>query len=195
MEGFHLCRTHEELDLIAYVLSNWQPGINLKEMKPGPKREWLTNFWRKSKPGNKWVTLFHAEEIQYPGSTPCSIVRRLEGKRKGKKKKPGRIVVSQEQVFDAIDEWHPGNGHVGTERTSTYCQEKYFNCTQRLVRIYCSTCFTCTRKNPVTKPARGSKAACSLQLWDLPNGCWAHRILKTLTNLWVRVVQHRWDSE
>ncbi len=51
------------------------------------------------------MTLFHAEEIQVPGSTPCTIVKRVDSKGKGKKKKPGRIVVSREQVFDAIDEW------------------------------------------------------------------------------------------
>jgi hypothetical protein len=40
-------------------------------------------------------------------------VRRLEGK--GNKKKPGRIVVSWEQVFDAFDEWHCGIGRIGIE--------------------------------------------------------------------------------
>jgi hypothetical protein len=103
------------------------------------------------------VTIFHAEEIQIPGSTPGMIVRRLDGKGKGKKKKPGRIFVLKEHIFDANNEWHHGNGHVHIERTATYFHKKYFNCTQRLVRIYCSTCFACMRKNPVTKPARESK--------------------------------------
>jgi hypothetical protein len=31
-------------------------------------------------------------------------------------------------------------------------------------------------------------AACSLQLYNLPNGCWAHRFLERLTDLWVGVV-------
>jgi hypothetical protein len=105
------------------------------------------------------VTLIHAEEIQAPGVPSCIVVRRIESKGKGKKikKVPERIVVLREQVFSAIDEWHRSNGHVGMERTSTYCQEQYFNCTQRLVRINCMTCFTCMRKNPITKPARGSR--------------------------------------
>jgi hypothetical protein len=157
-EGFHLCRPQKELDLIAYIVMNWQTGVNLKEMEPGSERDRLTRFWRKYNLGDKWVTLFHAEEIQVPGLPPCVIVRRLEGKGKDKKKKvAGRIVVSREQVFNVINEWHCGNGHVGMERTSTYCQEKYFNCTWRLVRIYCLTCFTCMRKNPVTKPAWASR--------------------------------------
>ncbi len=139
---------------------NWQTGVNLKEMEPGPEKDRLTKFWCKYKLGSKWVTLFHAEEIQAPGAPPHSIdVRRIESKGKGKKTKKlllGRIVVLREQVFYAIDEWHCGNGHVGMERASTYCREQYYNCTQRLVRIYCVTCFTCMRKNPITKSARGS---------------------------------------
>ncbi len=38
-------------------------------------------------------------------------------------------------------------------------------------------------------------AACSLPLYDLPNGRWAHRFLTTLINLWVGVIQRRWNSE
>jgi hypothetical protein len=38
-------------------------------------------------------------------------------------------------------------------------------------------------------------AACSLPLYNLPNGQWAHHFLTTLTNLWVGVIQRRWNSE
>jgi hypothetical protein len=38
-------------------------------------------------------------------------------------------------------------------------------------------------------------ATCSLQLYDLSNGCWAHRFLETLTDLWVGIVQRHWNSE
>jgi hypothetical protein len=38
-------------------------------------------------------------------------------------------------------------------------------------------------------------AACSLPLYDLPNGRWAHRFLTTLTGLWVGVIQRCWNSE
>ncbi len=38
-------------------------------------------------------------------------------------------------------------------------------------------------------------ATCSLPLYNLPNGCWAHRFLTTLTNLWVGVIQRHWNSE
>jgi hypothetical protein len=38
-------------------------------------------------------------------------------------------------------------------------------------------------------------AACNLPLYDLPNGRWATRFLKRLTNLCVGVVERRWNSE
>jgi hypothetical protein len=38
-------------------------------------------------------------------------------------------------------------------------------------------------------------ATCSLPLYDLPNGRWAHRFLTTLTNLWVGVIQWLWNLE
>jgi hypothetical protein len=40
------------------------------------------------------------------------------------------------EVFDAIDEWHLGNNHMGQERTWTYCRDKYFKVTQNLVKHY-----------------------------------------------------------
>ncbi len=34
-------------------------------------------------------------------------------------------------------------------------------------------------------------ATCSLPLYNVPNGRWAHRFIMTLTNLWVGVIQRR----
>ncbi len=64
-----------------------------------------------------------------PNEASCVVLRRRELDKDGSKD-AGRIVVSREQVFDAIDEWHRGNAHMGQERTWTYCQSKYFNVTQ-----------------------------------------------------------------
>ncbi len=36
---------------------------------------------------------------------------------------------------------------------------------------------------------------CSLPLYNLPNGQWAHRFLMMLTYLWVGVIHWRWNSE
>ena len=120
-------------------------------MDAGPDKEQLSKFHREHKGGNKFKKKYHLETIQVPGSDPRTVIRRLENG------KIGRIVVSRESVFDAIDEWHRGNGHLGQERTWGYCRDKYYNCSQALVKIYCETCFTCMQKNPVTKPQKGSR--------------------------------------
>ena len=151
-DGMLLCRPQSELDYIAHVVTNWQAGIQVKEMEKGPERDRLAQFRKQNPKGNKYKDLFHVEEILVPGSdTPRTVIRRVE------KGNIGRIVVSRETVFDAIDEWHRQNGHMGQERTWGYCREKYFNCTQSLVRIYCETCFTCMQKNPATKAQKGSR--------------------------------------
>lgn len=59
-------------------------------------------------------------------------------------------------IFDAINEWHQNNGHLGQERTWQFCLEMYYNCSQPLVKIYCKTCPTCMHKNPITQPQKGS---------------------------------------
>ncbi len=46
---------------------------------------------------------------------------------------------------------------MGQERTWTYCWSKYFNFTQRLVRIYCETCVACCKKIVVSNMQKGSR--------------------------------------
>ncbi len=67
------------------------------------------------------------------------------------------MVVSKEEVFDAIDEWHQGKNHMGQERTWTYCKDKYFNVSQNLAKHYCEICIVCCQKNPITRPTKGSR--------------------------------------
>ncbi len=43
-EMWNLFRAQKELDLIAYVVMNWQTGVNLKEMESGPEKDGLTKF-------------------------------------------------------------------------------------------------------------------------------------------------------
>jgi hypothetical protein len=47
-----------------------------------------------------------------PHEEPHIVLRRRELNKDGKKD-AGLIVVSREQVFDAIDEWHQGHAHMG----------------------------------------------------------------------------------
>ena len=76
-------------------------------------------------------------------------------------------MVSREELFDAIDDWHTNNGYLGQERTWKYCRNKYANVTQDHVKFFCTTCFTCMKKNPVTKNEKGSqKPIFSKNFWD-----------------------------
>ncbi len=38
------CRPQAELDYIIHVLNNWQEGVRLKEVPPGPERDRLAKF-------------------------------------------------------------------------------------------------------------------------------------------------------
>ncbi len=111
-----------------YVLMNWQVGIQLTELNPGTERDRLGRFRRKHRNGPKITAKYCLEQIQVPNDAPCVVLRRRELDEDGKKD-AGRIVVSREKVFDAIDEWHQGHVHMGQERTWMYCRSKYFNVT------------------------------------------------------------------
>lgn len=151
------CRPQEELDYIVFVLSNWQTGVNLKFMPAGPEKDKLTKFRRAHKGGNKFKKKYHLETIQVPGDEPRTVLRRLEKNERTGRFEIGRIVLSRESVFQAIDEWHRSNGHLGQERTWNFCKAKFYNCGQKLVRYYCELCVPCMHKNPVTRPQRGSR--------------------------------------
>ena len=149
--GNVICRPQAELDNIIFVLENWHVKENLHAMEDGEMKDALVKFRETHSNGYKWSRTFTLEHIELPDGTPRTIIRRIE------KKAVGRIVVSREQVFDAIDEWHRHNGHLGQERTHTFCRQKYYNTTQKLVRLYCETCFVCMSRNPVIAPQKGSR--------------------------------------
>ena len=69
-------------------------------------------------------------------------------------KVPGHIFLSREELFDAIDEWHHQNGHLGMERTWEYCHAKYWNVTQDHVRHYCLACYTSVSYTHLTLPTK-----------------------------------------
>jgi len=127
-------------------------GDNIKVTDPCPERESISKFRFANHNGAKYAKQYVLEEIVVPGSnTPHTVLRRLENSA------IDRIFVSREQVFHCIDEWHRVNGHMGQERTWGYCKEKYYNVSQALVKHYCKTCPACTKKNPITRPAKGSR--------------------------------------
>jgi hypothetical protein len=99
------CRPQSEVDYIVYILMHWQVDVRLTELNPGTERDRLQLFRRKHRNRPKITAKYCLEQIQVPHEEPCIVQRRRELDEDGKKD-AGRIVVSREQVFDAIDEWH-----------------------------------------------------------------------------------------
>ena len=100
----------------------------------GEDKKRLLNFHRKNKKGHKYIQHYYLEELLAPGDLePRQVLRRRELKKEDGRmieKEEGRIVISREELFDAINEWHHLNGHLGQERTWEYCHTKYWNVTQ-----------------------------------------------------------------
>ena len=123
-------RSEDELENICFILKHWGGTINLKTMEDGKRKKKLAAFRRRHRVGKHHVGRFHFNSITLPNGEKCNILRRIE------KNAIGRIVVSRERVFDAINKWHrSGTGHFGAERTWTSCKDKYWNCTIDI--IYC----------------------------------------------------------
>jgi hypothetical protein len=145
-------RTEDELQNICFILKHWGGNQNLKLLKDDLLRKKLIQFRRAHPVGKHHITKYHYSTITLPCGTKRNILRRIE------RGKIGRIVVSRERVFDAINEWHrSGSGHFGSERTWMLCKEKYHNCTQPLVRLFCELCPECFQKNPKVKTMKGSR--------------------------------------
>ena len=94
-------------------------------MEPWYQRNRLRDFKRNNKHGFKCQAILLGEYYT-SWRTVAHSGEKIEENTEGKMA-PGRIVVSKEQVFDVIDEWHIRNNHHGQERTSTYCSRKYYN--------------------------------------------------------------------
>ncbi len=91
----------------------------------------MVNFRREHRAGHKYIHQYFTEEICVPGEfEPRNILRKYD-KKDGTS---GRIVVSREELFDSIDDWHTKIGHLGQERTWKYCRNKYANITQDHVK-------------------------------------------------------------
>ena len=156
------CRPKSKVDYIIHVLNHWEKGTVVKEMDPGPEKDRLVNFRCEHYAGYKYIHQYFTEEICVPGKfEPRNILRKYD-KKDGTS---GRIVVSREELFDSIDDWHTKNGHLDQESTWKYCRNKYANITQDHVKIYCTTCFVCMKKNPVTKNEKGSQKPIFSKKW------------------------------
>jgi hypothetical protein len=132
-------------------------------LNPGTERDRMQKFQWKHCNGPKITGKYCLEQIQVPHEDHV-VLRRHELDKDGKKV-AGQIVLSREQVFDDVDEWHQGHVHMGQERMWTHCWSKYFNVTQQLVRIYCKTCVACSKKNPVGNAQKGSRKPIMSLYW------------------------------
>ena len=112
------CRPQSEVDYIIHVINHWEKGTEVNKLPPGPDRDRLVQFRRQHRAGNKYVHQYFTEEVWAPGDAlPRTVPRKYN-----KDGTPGRIIVSREQLFDAIDEWHQHCGYLGQERTWKYCK-------------------------------------------------------------------------
>ena len=113
-----MCRPQKDIDYIIYVLTNWRVGVNIKLMDPCPERDSISKFRCANHNGAKYAKQQYVlmENVDPGSSMPRTVLRRWENGA------IGRIVVSREQVFHCIDEWHRDNGHMGQERTWGHCK-------------------------------------------------------------------------
>jgi hypothetical protein len=92
------CRPKFEVDYIIYVITNWEKGTEVNKMAPGLDKDRLVNFRRQHCSGNKYIHQYFTEEIWAPGDAePRTILRKYN-----KDGTHGHIVVSREELFDAI---------------------------------------------------------------------------------------------
>lgn len=151
-------RHEHKLDHVCYILKHWGGGCQFEGDDDDDDddicRKQLAKFQREHAIGKHHVSKYNYEESHYPvvRSKTFFAVRRIEFG------KVGRIVVSRERISDAINEWHRGgSGHFGLERTYTSCSQKYWNCTQAHVCLFCELCPECCQKNPAVKAMKGSR--------------------------------------
>ncbi len=148
-----ICCPESEIQHIIFVLQHWEVDMVLKTIDDPEHYCAVKEFRETHKYGYKWVRTFWIQDIELPDGSSKTILHRKENKYAS----GGRIVVSREYVFYAIDEWHRHCGHLGQEQTHAFCKDKYYNCTQALVKIYCETCHVCMKKNPTVTAMKGSR--------------------------------------
>ncbi|KAJ8932200.1 hypothetical protein NQ314_014844 [Rhamnusium bicolor] len=80
-------------------------------------------------------------------------------------KRSGKIILSLSECYDAIKAAHQRTGHGGRQATTKLLNEKYYNLTQEMVKLFIETCENCqlkrnkTKKGIVVKPI-GALACC-----------------------------------
>jgi hypothetical protein len=118
-----------QTDHIRNVVHTWHSyadrakGQTLSEQE----EKAFTLFKQANKAGNKWIKQYKTFELNVNGTMKV-ILRCMESKKdeNGEEKlELGREVISQEEVFDAINDIHRSTGHMGMERTHTHCHTRH----------------------------------------------------------------------
>jgi hypothetical protein len=107
-----MCRSQKDLNHIVNVVRYWEPGMKISDPEPGYARKRLQEFCMEHPNEAKIVKQYSLGIIYPPGGQVCTAMRRLEKNKMGRMK-PGQIAVSMEEIFDAINEWHLWNNHMG----------------------------------------------------------------------------------
>ena len=162
-----MCKPKEEFDAVLHavhtfhVMNAHDKEGDLSEVE---KKE-FNKFKKDNKQAYKWKDLYHTSSIELPDGSTKIVMCQMEKKAGESLLSPGQIVVSQEDVFDIIDELHRANGHMGQEWTHAMIAPKYYSITQDMVRIYCRTCHVCMEKNPTIQTHVGAKKPIYSSAW------------------------------
>ena len=137
---------------IVNVVSNWKTDAEVATLDGQGKKDWkaLKAQFTQNKNAYRWVKEYTVERGTNVDGTEKLTLHRKEIEQQ-------RVVVPLTKIFDAIDEFHRANGHLGQERTYIDASKKYYNVTQHLVKVYCETCRICNGKQPTIGPQKGAK--------------------------------------
>ena len=162
-----MCKPKEEFDAVLHAFHTFHV-MNARDkegdLSEVEKKE-FNKFKKDNKQAYKWKDLYHTSSIELPDGSTKIVMRQMEKKAGESLLSPGQIVVSQEDVFDIIDELHRANGHMGQEWTHAMIAPKYYSITQDMVRIYCRTCHVCMEKNPTIQTHVGAKKPIYSSAW------------------------------
>ncbi len=92
-------------------------GVQIRTITPGYERDSWLHFCHQHKKGDKYIHQYHLEDVFPPGNLEShTVVKRMVENEEGKMV-VGGIMTCRENVFEAIDKWHRGNGHLGLKES------------------------------------------------------------------------------
>jgi hypothetical protein len=133
--------SEEEWDLHVSVLRCWDTGG--EGLDKAAYRRKHRRFYEKLK--NFKVTTTDA----------YAVLKRSKVEKDGSK--TWRMVVHQEEVFDAISEAHLQVGHKKVGQTNNCVNEKYHNITEAQVKVFRKSCPICSEEQPRLTMLAGAK--------------------------------------